>query len=123
LSTNRFPAKLKLKKRFEFQKIFACHQRVVGDFICIDWLVSGNQETRLGISASRRFGKAHERNRFKRLVREAFRTARFELPEGLDLNIIPRQLAHRASLVSLRAELVSLLSSTVLAKVGHVIES
>lgn len=110
LITNRFPQRLKLKKHAEFQKFFRQGQRVVGRLICIDWRVSGLPETRLGITASRRYGPAHERNRFKRLVREAFRLARLELPGGLDLNIVPRQLARSASMETIRAELVFLLN-------------
>jgi len=111
LITNRFPQRLKLKKRAEFQKFFRLGQRAVGRLICIDWRVSGLDETRLGITASRRYGPAHERNRFKRLVREAFRLSRFELPAGLDLNIVPRQLARNASMSTIRTELIFLLNS------------
>jgi ribonuclease P protein component len=46
---------------------------------------------RLGISASRRLGGAVVRNRWKRLLREAFRLSRSQLPAGIDLVVIPRQ--------------------------------
>ena len=45
---------------------------------------------RLGITASRHFGKAHQRNSFKRMAREAFRLCQHLLPEGLDVNVKPR---------------------------------
>ena len=45
---------------------------------------------RVGLSVSRKIGNAVQRNRFKRLYREAFRLSRAELPTGLDLVMLPR---------------------------------
>ncbi len=47
--------------------------------------------TRLGLSVSRRVGPAVVRNRWKRLIREAFRQSRHRLPDGLDLVVRPRK--------------------------------
>ena len=46
---------------------------------------------RLGISVSRKkVRKAHDRNRVKRLIREAFRLGKAGLPTGVDLIVVPR---------------------------------
>ena len=45
----------------------------------------------MGISVSRkRARRAHDRNRIKRLLREAFRLGKSELPAGLDLVVVPK---------------------------------
>lgn len=47
--------------------------------------------SRLGLSVSRRVGNAIVRNRWKRLIREAFRTQRHLLPTGIDLVVRPKK--------------------------------
>lgn len=51
---------------------------------------NGRPYARLGLSVSRKVGKATVRNRWKRLIREAFRLSRRRLPQGVDLIVIPR---------------------------------
>lgn len=58
---------------------------------------------RLGITVTRRFGKAHIRNRFKRLVREAFRLSK--LPSHLIIHVRPRTEAQGAAFLDIQAEL------------------
>lgn len=52
--------------------------------------VNGLAHSRLGLSVGRVVGGAVERNRVKRLIREAFRLDQHSLPQGLDFVVSVR---------------------------------
>lgn len=110
---SRFPKSLRLRTRREFQRVSKEGQRRVGKYLCVDVRLKDtkdkNDSLKLGISASGRYGSSPERNRFKRLVREAFRTGYSSLPSRLELNVIPRQCAKKASCQEIQSELLRLL--------------
>lgn len=105
-----FPKLLRLRKRHEFQRMSQGCKRIVARYIIIDSRENRTNQTRLGITATRHYGPAHERNRFKRIVREAFRLSYQKLPQGLDLNIKPRSLAKSASMADIASDLVLLMT-------------
>lgn len=47
-------------------------------------------ENRLGITASKKIGKAHDRNRARRLIREAYRFLEPNLQRGYDIVFVAR---------------------------------
>jgi len=59
--------------------------------IVVYWKKNDMNVSRLGLVVSRKIGKAHDRNRWKRLLREVFRLNRHRIPDYFDLVIIPRQ--------------------------------
>ena len=105
-----FSKKDRLLNRYEYKRISRQGNRLIGTRICIDWARS-SKGIRLGITASTHYGNAPERNRFKRLVREAFRLSRGQIPSGIDLNVIPRKLAKNAVFADIKAELCCMLSN------------
>lgn len=103
----------RLTKEREFQAVFAArcsHQRGP---LTIHGKLSGLARPRLGLSVGKRVGNAAERNRVKRLLREAFRLSQRELPPGLDLIVSVRPHKdgtlekYREALVSAAASLVA----------------
>lgn len=104
----KFPKSARLRTRRQFQRLTHPHQRKTGCFIFLDISPNQTSQTRLGITVTKRFGKSHDRNRFKRLVREAFRLCRDQIPIGLDLIVKPRSSAHETSLEGIQRDLLNL---------------
>ncbi len=65
---------------------------------------------RVGITAGKVLGKAHERNRIKRRMREALRRHVDLLPEGADLILHPRRVVLTMEFTKLEAEIVRILT-------------
>ena len=64
---------------------------------------------RVGLTVGKVIGKAHERNRIKRRMREALRRHVGLLPEGFDLILHPRRSVLTVEFVQLEAEIVRIL--------------
>ena len=96
---------MRLRKRSQYRRMSqGCH-KYVGSFILVSICQSQNLSLKLGITVTRRYGKAHVRNRFKRLVREAFRLSYHLFPSVIDILVKPRSAAKMAKMVDIQKEL------------------
>ncbi len=77
-------------------------------------LPAAGAEPRLGLSVSRKVGGAVDRNRVKRLIREAFAVEGRLLPGTIDVVVVARpgaaELAEREGLAGISRELAELIS-------------
>lgn len=74
------PKEARLLKRAEFLRVYEQGVRIEGRFMTVFILSSDRPLHRVGITATKKaIGKAHDRNRAKRLLRESFRLSREEL--------------------------------------------
>lgn len=105
-----FPKTARLRKRREFARLQKVGKRFVGRLLCVDIAQGSRELPRLGISVSSKYGNSPERNRFKRIVREAFRISYPSIPPFLELHIVPRQLAKESSSKEIQHELLWLVS-------------
>lgn len=87
----------RLKKSAEFQRVRALKQSWAHPLLVLYAAAGEGAVTRVGISASKRTGKAVTRNRIKRLIREAVRRFLPDMPAGQDLVFVARPAAAEAS--------------------------
>lgn len=102
-----FPKSARLRAKAEFELVYSRRCRASNGILLVYAALNNAGTTRLGMSVSRKVGGAVVRNRIRRLLREAFRHCRLELPAGLDLVVIPSS-ADRASLAAYQESLVRL---------------
>ena len=103
-----FPAKLRIKKRDEFQAAFKEGQVAADGVLVVHAVRADAGPTRMGISIAKRVGNAPLRNYWKRLIREAFRRQRGQLPDGLHIIVRPKKGAS-ADAAAIRKSLRTLL--------------
>jgi ribonuclease P protein component len=85
----RFPKARRLLSPREFERVFAARLSASDSSIVLYGAVNEQQHARIGLTVSRKAGRAVQRNRWKRLLREAFRLKQHELPP-FDFVCIPR---------------------------------
>jgi ribonuclease P protein component len=83
----------RILKRSEFHELTGSGRKLENDCL-IAFIKPGRfNRPRLGITVTRKVGKAARRNRFKRLVREYFRLNKQHLNQNWDINIIAKKKA------------------------------
>jgi ribonuclease P protein component len=86
-----FTSAMRLRRLQDFERVYTTGLKAGDAHLLIFAVRNGLTVTRLGRSVSRKHGCAVRRNLKRRRLREAFRLLQHELPEGLDLILIPRQ--------------------------------
>jgi ribonuclease P protein component len=93
--------------KIDFDRAFRQGARARGAIVLVVARENGRMETRLGLSVGKSIWKgAVQRNRVRRIFREAFRLSYAELPEGFDLVLIPAAPKLDPELAATCAELV-----------------
>ena len=96
-----------LRRPAEFRRVYEARCAARDAILLVQGLANDLAYARLGMSVSRQWGNAVVRNRWRRLMREAFRLSKTQLPLGLDLVLIPR-VSPPPNLESIKKSLVEL---------------
>jgi len=117
-------AGVRLRKHADFQRAYAASRK--RQSASMSWFLAPRQGpqtasdrdrsasplsgSRVGLTAGKVLGKAHERNRIKRRMREALRRHLELLPQGSDLILHPRRIVLTMEFTKLEAEVVRILT-------------
>ena len=109
------PGRARLSRSADFDRVFRQGRSHAGrELVLYVFPRQGDGRPRLGLSVSRKVGGAVQRNRVKRLLREAFAVEGNRLPPGTDAVVVARREAHalaeREGLDGIRSALGELIS-------------
>lgn len=89
----KFPKSARLLTTSEFRLVHSSPYFAADAVLVVKGIKNEMDATRLGLSVSRKVGNAVVRNRWKRIIRDVFRTQRKNLPHGYDIVVRPKRNA------------------------------
>lgn len=108
--TRQSLAASRLHKHADYQRVYAEAKKRRS--ASINWflaLQNGASAPRVGLTVGKVIGKAHERNRIKRRMREVLRRHIAELPPGCDLVLHPQRSVLTLEFAKLEQEILRIL--------------
>jgi ribonuclease P protein component len=111
----RSPSRGRLSRSAEFERVYRQGRSIANRHLVLYAFANpATVRPRLGLSVSRKVGGAVERNRVKRLLREAFAQVEPELKAGQDVVVVARPpargLAEREGLAGVSGSLTELIA-------------
>lgn len=104
--------KFRLRANSDFQRVRNVGQSVVNRWLVLVWAPNQLEHSRFGFAVGKKLGKAVQRNKIKRRLREQLRLhlQADHLRSGIDVIVIARHAAKDADYNTLRRALNQLLS-------------
>ena len=82
-----------IKKNSDFQKVYRTGRSFANKLLVMYVIKTEREDTRIGISVSKKVGNSVVRNHITRLVRESYRLNKDRVKTGLDIVVVARAAA------------------------------
>jgi ribonuclease P protein component len=101
-----------LRRRRDFERLYKEGRALHGEHIVLVYRTHTGEGSKVAFVASRKVGKAVKRNRARRVMREAFRTAGIDLGEkDVHLAFVARPSCAQVKMQVVRSEMLRLLDA------------
>lgn len=97
-----------IKKNYEFHRLYSKGKCAGSAFLVVYCRHTKRNANRLGVTISKKLGKAVVRNKIRRRIREIYRTNEDKLLPGFDLVIVARKGSVQATYWDLEADFLRL---------------
>lgn len=87
-----------LNKNREFQRVYKKGKSFVSPLLITYVLKNNKGQVRVGITTSKKIGKAVQRNRARRIIRESYRKLSRSIQPGYDIVFVSRSNTYKAKM-------------------------
>jgi ribonuclease P protein component len=108
-ASEKFPKTDRILKRDVFRRVYEQGRKIQSRYFTAFVLTKQTPRPRIGITATRKMGNSVERNRARRLVREAFRKNKWLVPHGVDIVINVKRALVEAAYHDFEGEFITFL--------------
>jgi len=108
-ASETFPKTDRILKRDVFRRVYEEGRKIQFRYFTAFVLVKQSDGARIGITTTRKMGNSVERNRARRLVREAFRRNKWLVPQGVDIVINAKRSLVEAAYRDFESEFIAFL--------------
>jgi ribonuclease P protein component len=111
--SEKFSKSDRVLKRDRFREVYDSGRKIQATYFTAFVLPNQSERPRIGITATRKIGNSVERNRARRLVRNAFRKNKWLVTNGVDIVINVKRGLVEASYGELEGDFVTFLKKAV----------
>ena len=99
-----------LAENYLFKRLYRTGKSAVTPHLVVYFVKNRKTVNRLGITTTKKIGKAVARNRARRVIREAYRLSEDKMPTGIDIVIVARTKATCATMQEVKRSLLNAFS-------------